>query len=83
MRSKHSLSCAVAAVAAAALVVVCVSAACGFTFVAIPDIQNETDSTPAAIQSQVNWVLNNRVSQNIAFVAQQGDLTNLALCFGV
>ena len=79
VRSKHSLSCAVAAVAAAALVVVCVSAACGFTFVAIPDIQNETDSTPAAIQSQVDWVLNNRVSQNIAFVAQQGDLTNLAL----
>jgi hypothetical protein len=49
-----------------------------FTFVAMPDIQNETQYHSDMLQSQVNWILNNRVSQNIAFVAQQGDLTNNA-----
>ena len=30
------------------------------------------------LKSQVDWILNNRTSQNIVFVAQQGDLTNNA-----
>jgi hypothetical protein len=79
MRSKHHLSRSVAVIAAALFIVLYVSAApvaAGFTFVAIPDIQNETDSYPAAIQSDVTWILNNRVSQNIAFACQEGDLTN-------
>lgn len=47
-----------------------------FTIVAIPDIQNEVDYAPAMLKSQVDWIVNNKVDQNIAFVAQLGDLTN-------
>ena len=49
-----------------------------FTIVAVPDIQNETQYYPAALTSEINWIVNNRASQNIVFVAQQGDLTNNA-----
>jgi hypothetical protein len=47
-----------------------------FTFVAIPDVQDETTYAPAMLASQVNWIINNKIAKNIAFVAQQGDLTN-------
>ena len=46
-----------------------------FMLVAMPDIQNETESEPAMLQSQLSWIVNNRAAQNIAFVAQQGDRT--------
>ncbi len=49
-----------------------------FTIVAIPDIQNEVDYAPAMLKSQVDWIINNKTDQNIAFVAQLGDLTNSA-----
>ncbi len=52
-------------------------AASPFTIVGIPDIENETQNYPAMLQSQVDWIVNNRASQNIAFVAQQGDLTSI------
>jgi hypothetical protein len=54
------------------------SATSPFTLVAMPDIQNETQYYPAMLQSQVDWIVNNRVGSNIAFMAQQGDLTNNA-----
>jgi hypothetical protein len=47
-----------------------------FTYVAIPDIQDETDSHPDMLQSDVNWLLSNQSSQNIAYVGQLGDITN-------
>jgi hypothetical protein len=52
------------------------AAAGPFTLVAMPDIQNETESDPTMLQSQVSWIVNNRAVQNIAFVAQQGDVVN-------
>ena len=61
---------------AVALASVAPVATASFTLVAIPDCQNETQYAPAMLQSQVNWVLNNQASQNITFVAQEGDLTN-------
>ncbi len=51
------------------------SAIAAFTFVAIPDTQYEVLSHPQMLQGQVNWILNNQASQNIAFVAQLGDIT--------
>jgi hypothetical protein len=47
-----------------------------FTYVAIPDIQDETDSHPEMLQSDVNWLVSNQSSQNIAYVGQLGDITN-------
>jgi hypothetical protein len=49
-----------------------------FTIVAIPDIQNETQYYPAALAAQVQWIVDNRAVKNIAYVGQQGDLTNYA-----
>ena len=46
-----------------------------FTLVAMPDTQYETQLHPAMLQSQVDWIVNNQASQNIAFVAQLGDIT--------
>jgi len=60
------------------LLAVAAQAAPAFTLVAIPDIQNETQFHPEMLQSQVDWIVSNRTSQNIKFVAQQGDLTNNA-----
>ena len=54
-----------------------VHAASPFTIIGVPDIENETQDYPVMLQSQVDWIVNNRASQNIAFVAQQGDLTSL------
>ena len=47
-----------------------------FTYVDMPDMQDETDNHPEMIQSDVNWITNNQVSQNIAYVGQLGDITN-------
>ena len=54
-----------------------VHAASPFTIIGVPDIENETQDYPVMLQSQVDWIVNNRASQNIAFVAQQGDLTSI------
>jgi hypothetical protein len=47
-----------------------------FTYVDIPDCQNETDSAPQMLQSDINWIVNNQASQNIAYVGCTGDITN-------
>lgn len=70
-----SLICAAACLAMAASSALAVAP---FTLAAMGDIQNETQYYPAMLQSQVTWIANNRVANNIAFVAQQGDLTNNA-----
>jgi hypothetical protein len=49
-----------------------------FTIVAVPDIQNETQYYPNALNSEINWIVDNRAARNIVAVAQQGDLTNNA-----
>ena len=80
MRAKLRVSQMVGIIAVVALAAACASAAraASFMLVAMPDIQNETQYHPEMLQSQINWILNNRASQNIVFVAQQGDLTNNA-----
>ena len=47
-----------------------------FTFVALPDTQGYSEAFPNIFTSQTQWIVNNRTSQNIAFVAHQGDLTD-------
>jgi hypothetical protein len=80
MEGKRRLSHLSGIIGVVALVAACVSTAgaATFTLVAMPDIQNETQYHPEMLQAQVNWILNNQASQNIVFVAQQGDLTNNA-----
>ena len=69
---------ALAALLVAALCPLAAQAVTPFTIVALPDIQNETQFHPAMLQSQVDWIVASRSTQNIAFVAQQGDITNNA-----
>jgi len=80
MKARDNRSRAIGIIASVVFAAVYVSmtqaAPAPFTLVAVPDIQNETESEPAMLQSQVSWILNNRAAQNIAFVAQQGDLVN-------
>jgi hypothetical protein len=46
-----------------------------FTYVALPDTQNYSQQTPPTIfTSQTQWIVNNQASQNIAFVAHEGDV---------
>lgn len=47
-----------------------------FTIVALPDTQFYSESYPTIFTSQTQWIVNNQAAQNIAFVAQQGDLVN-------
>ncbi len=47
-----------------------------FTIVALPDTQNYSQSYPQIFTSQTQWILSNQASQNIAFVAHEGDITN-------
>ena len=48
----------------------------GFNVVFFPDTQNETQNIPAMFQSQVDWIVNNRASQKIAYVGHLGDITD-------
>jgi len=48
----------------------------GFNVVFFPDTQNEVESMPAMFESQVNWIINNRTSQKIAYVGHLGDITD-------
>jgi predicted phosphodiesterase len=47
-----------------------------FTIVALPDTQIYAEENNLGFQEQVNWVLNNAYSQNIAFVAHLGDVVD-------
>jgi len=54
------------------------AAASGFTLVALPDTQYYSASYPNIFTSQTQWIVNHQANQNIAFVAQQGDLVDNA-----
>jgi hypothetical protein len=47
-----------------------------WTLVLLPDTQNYCSSFPEIFTSQTNWIVNNRQKRNIAFVLQEGDVTN-------
>ena len=47
-----------------------------FTFVAIPDTQYYSSLNPDTFYSETQWIVNHRASNNIAFVAHEGDLTD-------
>jgi hypothetical protein len=51
-----------------------------FTIIALPDTQNYTASlhggVPGMFISQAEWIITNRVSRNIAYVAHLGDIVN-------
>jgi hypothetical protein len=48
-----------------------------FTIIAIPDTQNYSQSNSATFNSQTQWIVDNKASQNIAFVTHLGDITNV------
>lgn len=48
----------------------------GFTVAFFPDTQNEVESMPAMLQSQVDWLINNQTSRKIAYVGHLGDITD-------
>ncbi len=45
-----------------------------FFIAVLPDTQFYSQSYPGTFDAQTQWVLDNRISQNIAFVAQLGDI---------
>jgi Carboxypeptidase regulatory-like domain/Calcineurin-like phosphoesterase len=47
-----------------------------FTVVVLPDPQNETQFFPQALDSQMQWIVNNRQAQNIQMVLTAGDNVN-------
>jgi hypothetical protein len=47
-----------------------------FTVVVFPDPQNETQSFPQVLNSQMQWIVNNRQAQNIQMVLTVGDNVN-------
>ncbi|NMO13871.1 metallophosphoesterase [Pyxidicoccus fallax] len=47
-----------------------------FTFVVIPDTQNEVVSNSTLIDHRMQWLVNNREALDIRFVMQTGDLMN-------
>ena len=49
-----------------------------FTVIALPDTQFYSESYPATFAAQTQWIVNNRASQNIVYVAHEGDIVNVA-----
>lgn len=49
-----------------------------FSLVAIPDAQNYASTYPSIYYSQMNWVVNNKTTDNIKFVMSLGDNINTA-----
>jgi hypothetical protein len=47
-----------------------------FTIIALPDTQFYAQSFPATFSAQTQWIVDNRIGRNIAFVTQLGDCTN-------
>jgi hypothetical protein len=47
-----------------------------FTVVVLPDPQNETQSFPQVLNSQAQWIVNNRQALNIQMVMTEGDNVN-------
>jgi hypothetical protein len=72
-------SLAVAAVVGGAWSPSAAVAAAPFTFVVIPDTQNYTDFPDINLEyniGQMNWIVNNKTTQNIKFAMHLGDLQN-------
>lgn len=49
-----------------------------FTIVVLPDTQFYSAEYPEIFQAQVNWIISNRVSLNIVYVASVGDIVDSA-----
>jgi hypothetical protein len=49
-----------------------------FSIIALPDTQFYSESYPGAFTAQTQWIANNRTSQNIVYVAHEGDIVNVA-----
>ena len=49
-----------------------------FTVVALPDTQFYSESYPATFKAQTQWIVDNRVAENIVYVAHEGDIVNVA-----
>jgi hypothetical protein len=47
-----------------------------WTLVALPDTQNYCSSFPDVFTSQTRWIVDNKEKRKIAFVLQEGDVTN-------
>ena len=48
----------------------------GFTFIALPDVQNYNTGYPSVGLSQAQWIANNKALYNIVYVCYEGDLVN-------
>ena len=49
-----------------------------FTIVVLPDTQNYSASYPEIFNSQTEWIVHNRNSSDIVYVAHEGDMVNTA-----
>jgi hypothetical protein len=49
-----------------------------FTIIVLPDTQNYSTSYPGIFASQTQWIVSNRVAENIVYVAHEGDIVNNA-----
>ena len=47
-----------------------------FTIIALPDTQNESQFSPAALSAQTNWIAENQDRLNIRMVLGEGDIVN-------
>lgn len=47
-----------------------------FTIIALPDTQNESQFSPAALTAQTEWIQDNRDALNIQMVLGEGDIVN-------
>ena len=47
-----------------------------FTLAVLPDTQNYSATYPQIFISQTQWIVDNRISRNIAYVAHEGDIVN-------
>lgn len=45
-----------------------------FTLVILPDTQNYAELHPEVVEAQIDWIVANQASENIAYVAHLGDL---------
>ena len=59
-----------------ATVTITVHADTEFSIVVLPDTQYASENYPAVFESQTQWIADNKDYINIAFVLQEGDITN-------
>src|SRR5438067_4242560 len=54
----------------------CQTASSDFSFVLLPDTQNEAQFFPSVLSSETKWIVNNRAQLNIQAVLGLGDIVN-------